>query len=446
MLQALNDFSFLLMDMIALRLLFLMFGPEGTPAKSNKWMVYISLLFQTLITMIIYEPLVDYFPLQQALIFVWLFLAMYFYKKYSLLRTFMLVAASRILFFMEEFLHLNIIFRILERGQAFTEGEMLQYRLVYLLIKSSVALLLAVMLLVQRDRAALTVPEGMRFTLVPVFTLVGVGILTAVFSRVESELQADAIYGIAFGFVLINVYVYDLFSDVLLRKEEAEEQRQVVLNARDRMKSYRVMEEHLNRQRSYAHEFRNRLMCIRMYLDKKEYDRLDEYLVELTGTAEYNEAIFGTGNAVADTILNQKYYEFLEREIMFIPVLGNLSELFIQDDDLVVLLSNLMENALEACDVLLQSRAFGEERPDPYVKLKMKMEEGHFILSVRNSCIGDAVEDEEGFATTKTLEPERHGLGIKNIIRVVEKYQGSYVIEPGEEDFYFSIYIEETPS
>ena len=44
-------------------------------------------------------------------------------------------------------------------------------------------------------------------------------------------------------------------------------------------------------------------------------------------------------------------------------------------------------------------------------------------------------------ATTKMINQDEHGVGIKNIIRIVEKYNGEYVIQNDEDQFYFSIII-----
>ena len=44
-------------------------------------------------------------------------------------------------------------------------------------------------------------------------------------------------------------------------------------------------------------------------------------------------------------------------------------------------------------------------------------------------------------ATTKMKNQDEHGVGIKNIIRIVEKYNGEYVIQNDEDQFYFSIII-----
>lgn len=39
------------------------------------------------------------------------------------------------------------------------------------------------------------------------------------------------------------------------------------------------------------------------------------------------------------------------------------------------------------------------------------------------------------------MKTEEHGVGIKNIVRVIEKYNGSYIIKDNNEEFYFSIII-----
>ena len=43
--------------------------------------------------------------------------------------------------------------------------------------------------------------------------------------------------------------------------------------------------------------------------------------------------------------------------------------------------------------------------------------------------------------TSKKDEPEMHGIGIKNIIQIVEKYNGEYVIKNENNEFSFSIII-----
>ena len=75
------------------------------------------------------------------------------------------------------------------------------------------------------------------------------------------------------------------------------------------------------------------------------------------------------------------------------------------------------------------------------VKFKFMMEEQMIILSVKNTCNQMIIYHNNEIATTKMINQDEHGVGIKNIIRIVEKYNGEYVIQNDEDQFYFSIII-----
>lgn len=47
----------------------------------------------------------------------------------------------------------------------------------------------------------------------------------------------------------------------------------------------------------------------------------------------------------------------------------------------------------------------------------------------------------EKYRLQKKQDIDEHGIGIKNIIDVISKYQGSYAIQNNENEFYFSIII-----
>ena len=63
------------------------------------------------------------------------------------------------------------------------------------------------------------------------------------------------------------------------------------------------------------------------------------------------------------------------------------------------------------------------------------------ILSVKNTYNQPLIYNNDEIKTSKTVEQDVHGVGIKNIIRIVEKYEGEYVIQNSEREFYFSLII-----
>jgi sensor histidine kinase regulating citrate/malate metabolism len=103
------------------------------------------------------------------------------------------------------------------------------------------------------------------------------------------------------------------------------------------------------------------------------------------------------------------------------------------DEDIVTILSNLLDNAVEACKKCESGKRI--------IKLKLVNEDGMIKIGVRNTFQNPVLYENWEIKSTKKIRTEEHGIGIKNIIKAVEKYNGSYVIKNDGEEFYFSIVI-----
>ena len=75
------------------------------------------------------------------------------------------------------------------------------------------------------------------------------------------------------------------------------------------------------------------------------------------------------------------------------------------------------------------------------IKMKLLKENDSIIISVKNTYNGLLVIRDGEIQTSKKQETEEHGIGIKNVIDVIKRYEGSYVIQNDEKEFYFSILI-----
>ena len=70
----------------------------------------------------------------------------------------------------------------------------------------------------------------------------------------------------------------------------------------------------------------------------------------------------------------------------------------------------------------------------------MIMEEENIVISVKNTYDGNVITSEGDYITTKENKRD-HGIGIKNMIQVIEKYDGFYSIANDERYFSFSCVI-----
>ena len=102
-----------------------------------------------------------------------------------------------------------------------------------------------------------------------------------------------------------------------------------------------------------------------------------------------------------------------------------------EDEDLVVILSNLLNNAIEACD----------KCSEKVIRFKFFSDEEWITIAAVNSCAVEPKRIGEKFQTSKTDETALHGIGIENIKEAVKKYEGTSLIDYENQVFRFVIRI-----
>ncbi|NLI89994.1 MAG: sensor histidine kinase [Epulopiscium sp.] len=100
--------------------------------------------------------------------------------------------------------------------------------------------------------------------------------------------------------------------------------------------------------------------------------------------------------------------------------------------DITVVLGNLLDNAIEAV---------GKIEEDKYINIKLEYREGKFILEIKNSFNGVIIKEDDTICTSN-LDKENHGIGLKSVKSVVEKYNGIMEIEYDESNFSVKVCIE----
>lgn len=90
----------------------------------------------------------------------------------------------------------------------------------------------------------------------------------------------------------------------------------------------------------------------------EKYDEVESYIEKLDETIQTMDYKFNTGNAVTDVIINDKYQKAENAGISF-QVKFNLGETdTISAFDIGIILNNLLDNAIEACEKLEQEQRY----------------------------------------------------------------------------------------
>lgn len=213
-----------------------------------------------------------------------------------------------------------------------------------------------------------------------------------------------------------------IFFQAVLQNQENKEERfwhmkQMNLELERQIKREKEQVESLmdsySEQRRLTHDFRNQLLALDGLLKRKEYQEMQVYLTQLLNSDIQLERVISTGNPMIDVLLGRAYKEAKQMGITIEFEVGNLQDLNLQDDELVIVLSNLLDNAIEAAE-----SAESEKR----IIFRLKQQENVFILTVLNTVSG---EEKNLIEKNKLL----HGYGLQNIKRVLENHGCDYAVQ-----------------
>ena len=192
--------------------------------------------------------------------------------------------------------------------------------------------------------------EWLKFLFFPVFTLVSISALLSVFEYVQTIKQANFLAVIAFGMLGMNIVVFYLINDIVEEEIKIHENMAFHIQVENQLEMYRSISENFDHQKRKTHEYKNQIACIESLLSKKQYSKLEEYVKNLYGSLNNEPDAINTNNIIVNAILNAKYREADAKGIVFVFKVNDLSALRLSDEDLVTILSNLLNNAIEACE------------------------------------------------------------------------------------------------
>ncbi len=248
----------------------------------------------------------------------------------------------------------------------------------------------------------------------------------------NSNLERAALSAIIL--LLLNVIVFKVFD--LLVVYTVRQQESAIYKQQISFFEMQIIEreESLNKMRKYRHDFNNHITCIRELIDNEEYSRALEYIESIAIIdAENNLPFNGSGNTVVDALLKAKYTIASHYGILVIPTLEIPSKLPFRDSDICVIIGNSLDNAIEA----LKDSSIEPKRI--YVEIQMK--HSNFFICVQNKYEDKIRKDSLGKILTRKLDNINHGIGIKSMETVVEKYNGIMDINTCNNNFELSILL-----
>ncbi len=240
----------------------------------------------------------------------------------------------------------------------------------------------------------------------------------------ESEVTNIILRMLGSGILLIVlIYISQLNQKIqnLLEQEKNLKQSQKVY--------YERLLEKEEETRRFRHDINGHMMCMHDMVTQKQWDDLREYLETLTGNLHIvSKKQYNSGNHTVDIFLS--HYLGNIRDNVRIKIIGRFKEdIKVQQIDMSTIFDNLLKNVSEE---LNSSEEAG------YFTMKINQGKQYIKVEMRNSICQDKER------ASKCLEQEKrsHGYGIKNMKRIVQKYDGQLQYEKTQEEFRVILILE----
>lgn len=254
-----------------------------------------------------------------------------------------------------------------------------------------------------------------------IFVLMTIGQLGANDIGTEMSVLVAVSVVLLMGLNIFVFYIYDkILHEYKVRTDNLLLTRQVEYYDRE----FKDSQQRQLEIRKLAHDINNHLISIAGFAEQKDCDGIQSYIVNLEKDFEPGRSAVHTGNIVIDSIVNYKYKMALDRQIDVSADLSVPIDLALNSKDMCVLLGNLLDNALEACDHV--------PVPERRMDLLLKYKTGNLFIRITNSY-NSQLSAKEG--KTSKVDSQNHGYGLINIQNIVSKYNGSFEIDKTENTY-----------
>lgn len=256
-----------------------------------------------------------------------------------------------------------------------------------------------------------------------VVVLLNIFIMISSNRRVPTLLDLMLTVGLTIA-VLVHLAIVQMFNDQVVQRQNSRYRAQL-----EQQRAEALLDSYTE-QRRLTHEFTNHMTALTALLDQGDLKGAQAYIASVSKTVAAGTTIMDTHNPLLDSILSKKYEEAAKVGVNIYFDLCDLKRMPFDSMDMVIVLSNLLDNATRAAAQALP--------PEVHVRIRKTPEE--YLISVRNRVQEDLLL-EEGKLPGTTKKESGHGMGLANVQDVLRKYGAEYTVSCRDRWFRFTCAI-----
>ena len=269
--------------------------------------------------------------------------------------------------------------------------------------------------------------ELLLLSLIPISSV----IMSIAISYVCLTVSLDGFVGICvivctLTLLLINFSVIFIFKQIRKSNEEKLEYELRLQKELANADYYEMMREQYDNQRILIHDIKRHIAVIDGLIEDKQYENVRSYLSEISEEPALNRIRY-CDNSILNSIIGRYTTMCQKNGIRFTHEIHSNTLDEVSDKDVTAVFDNLLSNAYEA------ALTSSEKQIDVFAA----KEDGAVIIKFVNSCDTAPISDKHGIPVTAKPEFSRHGLGLKSVIRTINKYGGIHTFEYDTENKQF---------
>ena len=179
--------------------------------------------------------------------------------------------------------------------------------------------------------------------------------------------------------------------------------------------NYEMMNERIVETINLRHDMRHHLTMIDAFLQSKEFENLAEYVSQFRTAFQSEAPIEYSKNHVINALMRH-YSQLAKKQGVKLSLRLEVSrEIKASEADLCAILSNLLENALEAC--------MRQQDGSRFISLYIKQKKTMLAIDMENSTDGNVAAQDGVFSSSKAKE--RKGYGLDSVRAIAARYDGA---------------------
>lgn len=238
----------------------------------------------------------------------------------------------------------------------------------------------------------------------------------------QSDMNALLSWLMLLALIVLGAYVS--LQHFIARTQKERVQLEIE-RARMKAENYERFMEDYRRNQTFYHDLKNHYLIVKAHLANKEYERAEAYLDSLKLLPNTEPIRKRTGIESLDILIAYKKNE-AERKGICVTMITEPTPLKLSETESVALFGNLLDNAIEACENM--------EKGDKWIVFTIRKIRQMQFIKVENTYEGET-DEKGGKLQTKKGDKSIHGIGLKSVTSIVEKYGGVIKTEYSEGQF-----------